>query len=74
VIAVSPARNPSAGYQAWGHSSVINPWGEVIATTGHEEAIIYANLDMEQLQHVRSNIPTSQQKRGDIYELVDKKP
>ena len=26
VATVSPARDPSAGYHAWGHSSVVNPW------------------------------------------------
>ena len=41
---MSPARDTSATYIAWGHSTIINPWGEVVATTEHEDTIIYADL------------------------------
>lgn len=30
VAACSPARNPQASYQAWGHSTVVSPWGQVL--------------------------------------------
>ncbi len=46
VATVSPARNPASKYQAWGHSSVVDPWGAVVATTEHDEAIIYADIGM----------------------------
>ena len=42
--AISPARDTNSSYIAWGHSSVVNPWGEVVATCEDEEAIIYADL------------------------------
>ncbi len=29
VAACSPARSPDASYQAWGHSTVVSPWGQV---------------------------------------------
>ena len=44
VAAVSPARDTSAGYIAWGHSTIVDPWGKVIATTEHEEAIVMAEI------------------------------
>ena len=28
VAACSPARNPDASYQAWGHSTVVSPWAQ----------------------------------------------
>ena len=41
VATASPARSESPeGYQAWGHSTVVDPWGEVVATTEHSEDII----------------------------------
>jgi len=69
VAGISPARNPNSEYQAWGHSTVVNPWGDVIATTDHDEAIIYANIDLKKLDEVRAQIPLTKQKRRDIYEL-----
>ncbi|CAM9542200.1 unnamed protein product [Chrysoparadoxa australica] len=70
VCTISPARNPTAGYQAWGHSTVCDPWGSVIATTGHESDIVYAKIDMAKVEEVRSSIPVSKQKRDDIYNLT----
>mmetsp|Transcript_60949 Transcript_60949/g.137841 ORF Transcript_60949/g.137841 Transcript_60949/m.137841 type:complete len:188 (-) Transcript_60949:366-929(-) len=45
VVTASPARptDPEA-YQSWGHSSVIGPWGDVLATTGHEPGTVHAEL------------------------------
>merc|ERR1712212_431173 len=65
VAAVSPARDTSATYIAWGHSTIINPWGEVVATTEHEDTIIYADLDMNYVDEVRQMIPLSRQRRKD---------
>jgi omega-amidase len=67
VLACSPARNPDASYQAYGHSSVVDPWGEVVATTSHEEDIVTATIDSEQVKEVRTRIPVSQQRREDVY-------
>ncbi|CAH0479789.1 unnamed protein product [Peronospora belbahrii] len=72
VAAASPARGPESGYQAWGHSTVVSPWGEVVATCDHGECIVYADVDMEKVEEMRRNIPTSNQLRSDIYELIQK--
>jgi len=68
VASVSPARNPDSTYQAWGHSSVVDPWGTVIATTDHTPSIIYADINLARVDEVRSQIPVLKQKRLDIYE------
>ena len=44
VATASPARLPNSSYTAWGHSSVVSPWGDVIATTEHDEHIVYADI------------------------------
>ncbi|XP_070547545.1 omega-amidase NIT2-like [Ptychodera flava] len=71
VATVSPARDDKASYVAWGHSTVVNPWGEVIATTDHEEKIVYAEIDLNYQSEVRQQIPVQQQKRHDIYCVQD---
>jgi len=67
VAAVSPARDESATYVAWGHSSVVGPWGDVIATTEEKENIVYADLDLKRADEIRENIPIGKQRRTDVY-------
>jgi omega-amidase len=74
VAACSPARREIPGeYVAYGYSSVVSPWGEVLSCAGHDEEIVYANIDFSKADEMRQNIPCSFQKRNDIYELIDKK-
>lgn len=67
VATVSPARDPEATYTAWGHSTVIDPWGEVKATTAESEDIVYAEIDLNRIAEVRQSVPTASQKRHDMY-------
>lgn len=70
VAAVSPARDEKATYTAWGHSSVVSPWGEVVSTTEHEETIIYSDINPDYVNEVRSQIPIMSQKRNDLYKIT----
>eukprot|EP01147_Barroeca_monosierra_P002846 gene2846-5683_t len=69
VAAVSPARNPDSSYVAWGHSSVVSPWGDLIATTDEQECIVYADIDIAQTREIRESIPIRKQQRTDIYKF-----
>ena len=40
----------------YGHSLIIDPWGEIIADAGEGEKIIYGNLDLEKLEGIRSRL------------------
>ncbi|XP_061194410.1 omega-amidase NIT2-like [Saccostrea echinata] len=73
VATVSPARDTGASYVAWGHSSVINPWGQVIATTEDEETVLFAVIDPAYVNEVREQISIGKQKRDDMYTLDWKK-
>ncbi len=75
VITCSPARDTSenAGYKAWGHSSIINPWGEVVEKASHEPANIYADLDLKECTVMRQNVPCWKQKRDDLYTVQGSK-
>lgn len=41
---ISPARDETAQYVAWGHSMVVNPWGEILKTASTDEETIYADI------------------------------
>ncbi|RZC85533.1 hypothetical protein C5167_041717 [Papaver somniferum] len=71
VATCSPARDSSGSYMIWGHSTLVGPFGEVIATSEHEETTIIAEIDYSVCQLRRENLPLEKQKRGDIYQFVD---
>ncbi|CAM3973848.1 carbon-nitrogen family hydrolase [Paenibacillus alkaliterrae] len=52
----------------FGHSIVLDPWGEAIAEAGDEETIIYADIDLSLVDTVRSKIPVFEDRRPAIYE------
>lgn len=70
VASVSPARDETAGYVAWGHSTVVNPWGEVLARASSGEETIYVDIDLDQFNEVRQQIPLVNQRRHDVYKTT----
>jgi omega-amidase len=72
VASCSPARDEGSSYVAWGHSLVAGPFGEVLGELGHEEGILCQEIDVGELETWRTNMPLEQQRRSDLYELVDK--
>ena len=69
IATPSPARNPESSYQAWGHTSIISPWGKVVATTEEAPAIVYADVDLAEVLPMRQAIPVFNQTRDDLYSL-----
>eukprot|EP00795_Rhopilema_esculentum_P016767 gene16767-8229_t len=69
VAGCSPARDESATYVAWGHSTVVDPWGKAIASAAEKEDVIYAEIDADYVDTIRNQIPTHFQKRKDIYQV-----
>jgi omega-amidase len=76
VLTASPARKEKADesstyphYTAWGHSTVVSPWGDIVATTNEKADIVIADLDLSRLQEVRNGIPIGTQRRADLYTL-----
>jgi predicted amidohydrolase len=53
-----------------GASAIISPWGEILAEgDGQKEALLTAEVDLEQVERVRQTIPIFQDRRPDIYRL-----
>ncbi|GJD06174.1 Nitrilase homolog 2 [Galdieria sulphuraria] len=69
VAACGPARNESASYQAWGHSMIASPWGDIVISTEFQEDLLISEVKKELVQKTRVSIPLSKQRRSDLYEL-----
>jgi predicted amidohydrolase len=62
--ACSPSRDINARYQAYGHSLIVNPWGNLIAAAAVDETVIYGDIDLDYLNIVRQEIPVRAQRDG----------
>ena len=51
----------------FGHSLIIDPWGEIIAEAGEEESIIRAEIDLALVDAIRSKIPVFEDRRPQLY-------
>lgn len=54
----------------FGHSMIIDPWGEVIAEGGEEEGIIAGQIDLSLVDEVRSRIPVFEDRRPSLYNVT----
>lgn len=61
VIAPAQCGVPHADRESFGHSLVVNPWGEIIAEAGVTEAVIVADLNIDEVAEARRRIPSLSQ-------------
>jgi omega-amidase len=73
VAGISPAHDEQADYKAWGHTTLVDPWGTVVTKCEMNEEIIYGDIDIEHLNTIRKQLPYLSQQRDDIYTLNEKK-
>lgn len=52
----------------FGHSMVVDPWGEIVAEAGEEETILTADIDLALVDEVRGRIPVFADRRPALYE------
>ncbi len=58
VLAPAQCGSPHEGRESYGHSLIVNPWGEVMADAGIEPGIIVADLDLAQVAEARRRLPS----------------
>jgi omega-amidase len=71
MAVASPSKNIDLSYIAYGHSMVVDPWGNIIAQAGEDEEIIYATIDKDYIYKVRNELPLLKNRRTDIYDLKE---
>jgi len=64
VIAPAQCGVHAEGRTTYGHSLIVDPWGDVLADGGEDEGIIVADIDMEQVEKARRRIPALEHDRA----------
>lgn len=69
TVAVAPARDENGPYVSYANSLVCSPWAKVLVRADAAPEILYADLDMEEVQRVRQQLPLHNARRTDMYTL-----
>ncbi|RKD27542.1 Predicted amidohydrolase [Caminicella sporogenes DSM 14501] len=68
-IAASPSRNYNLSYIAYGHSLIVDPWGEVVAKADERETVIIKEVDLHRVNKIREELPLLKHRRIDLYDI-----
>jgi predicted amidohydrolase len=56
---VAPAQGGThaGGRRTYGHTMIVDPWGEIVAQQAEGEGVVLADIDSERIAHVRGELP-----------------
>ena len=63
VVAAAQTGRHADGRETFGHSLVVDPWGEVLLDMGEQPGVSFATLDAAVLDRVRSRVPALSHRR-----------
>jgi predicted amidohydrolase len=64
IIAPNQCGHHADKRYSFGHSLIIDPWGEILADGGTEPGVIYADIDLDRVQKARDRIPSLKNERS----------
>jgi len=63
VIAAAQVGHHEDGRNTFGHSLVVDPWGDILFDMGEEKGVGFADIDLKRISDVRSRIPALDHRR-----------
>jgi deaminated glutathione amidase len=63
VVAANQGGHNGCNRRTWGHSMIINPWGDVLAVLPEGEGVVTARLQLAELQILRARMPVLEHRR-----------
>jgi predicted amidohydrolase len=67
VIAPNQVGEAPPHFSSYGHSVIVDPWGEVLATAPDKECFVASNLDLRAQDRVRESLPSLANRRPRAY-------
>jgi predicted amidohydrolase len=67
TVGCAPARDYDATYISYGHSMVVNPWGDVIGELNEDEGYIVGIIDLEAVDNIREELPLLKHLKKEVY-------
>jgi predicted amidohydrolase len=63
VVAAAQSGSHEDGRKTYGHSLVIDPWGEVLLDAGDQSGVHFADINLGRISEVRSRVPALKHRR-----------
>jgi len=63
VVAPAQGGVHAGGRRTYGHTMIVDPWGEILARQAEGEGVIAAEMDPERLREVQSSLPAHANRR-----------
>ena len=56
VVAPAQGGTHASGRRTWGHSMIVDPWGEILAERPEGEGVLLAEIDSDRVQEIRRRL------------------
>jgi len=66
VVAPAQGGVHENGRRTWGHSMIVDPWGEVLAQRDEGAGVVFAELDLARIRTVRLQLPALSHRRSGL--------
>ena len=63
VIAPAHGGEHASGRRTYGHSMIIDPWGEILAVQPEGEGVVLAEMDLSRIREVQAALPANANRR-----------
>lgn len=63
VIAPAQGGGHAGGRRTYGHSMIVDPWGEILAEQAEGEGVVLAEMDLQRIREVQASLPANANRR-----------
>ncbi|XP_059142934.1 nitrilase and fragile histidine triad fusion protein NitFhit-like isoform X2 [Physella acuta] len=70
VVAAAQTGKHNSKRSSYGHAMVVDPWGAIVAQCSEGPGVCLAEIDLDYVDRVRSDMPVWQHRRTDLYGRV----
>ena len=74
VIAAAQTGSRPPRRETYGHSMIVDPWGDILVEGGEEPDVICAEIDLARVADVRRRMPSLANRRPDVYACALERP
>lgn len=67
TVGNAPARDMKGVYTSWGHSIIVDPWGNIVMQMDEKAQVKVTEIDLGEVGRVRKELPLLAARRTDLY-------